>query len=81
LSALGSSAGTSVDFYGHIGGWLTGLFLGMVVMIRLRGQMAEMAGAYEKKVKYVGLGLFAFFFVLCFTLLFTVRNPPEEYDD
>lgn len=64
----------TVDVFGHIGGLLSGFFIATYVMVHFRGSEAARRGSYENKAKLVGLGGLAFFFILCFTLFYTVAK-------
>lgn len=63
-----------MDTFGHLGGFIAGFFLASFIMVQFRGAEARHRGSYETKCKYVGLGGSAFFFILCFTLFFTVSG-------
>lgn len=67
-----SNSGNTVDTYGHLGGFISGFFVGIVVMVRFRGQEAAARGSYEKKVQIVGVIMTFIFYVLLTTLFFTV---------
>jgi len=58
---------SAVDNYGHLGGLITGIFAGMVLV-----QAQGAATLYEKRVKIIGQCLTVFFFVLCFCLFYLV---------
>ena len=64
----------TVDVYGHLGGLMSGFFIATYVMVHFRGSEAARRGSYETKCKYVGLGGLAFFFILNFTLFYTVTG-------
>jgi membrane associated rhomboid family serine protease len=64
----------SVDVYGHLGGLISGFFIASYLMVHFRGSEAARRGSYEGKTKLIGLGGALFFFVLNFTLFFTVTK-------
>jgi rhomboid protease GluP len=64
----------SVDVYGHLGGLIAGFFIATYLMVHFRGAEANRRGSYEGKCKLIGLGGSVFFFILNFTLFFTVLN-------
>ena len=68
-----------VDIFGHLGGFISGLFFGLIVMVRFRADHANRNGSYEKKVGYVGIFTSVVFFTLCFSLFYTVRDPAKRY--
>lgn len=76
FSVGNNNEGLSVDIFGHLGGFLTGAFFGMVIMVWLRGQQAHVRMSYEKKVQMFGIASASIFFVLCFILFYTVKHPP-----
>jgi len=68
-----SSDGISyVDNYGHFGGLITGITISMFTVKAMNGRYQS----YEKKVEWVGRIATAIYFVLCFTLFYTIRHPP-----
>lgn len=67
----GNSSSYQTDNYGHLGGLLTGAFSGMFILSPIGGPPEQ----YEKNVKYVGYGLTLLYFVLGFSLFFTVVDP------
>ncbi len=69
----GDQAGTVVDFYGHLGGLITGFFFACIVMPQFRGAEAHLRGSYESKVKYLGIAGSVFCFILFFTLFFALN--------
>ena len=70
-TATSGAPKTLIDWYGHLGGFYTGIFIGMAAMTASFNRNVE----YEKKVRKLGLGLLIFWFVLGFTLFYTVRKP------
>ena len=65
---------STVDVYGHLGGLIAGFFFASYMMVHMRGSEANRPGSYERICKWVGFGGTCFFFVLCFTLFFTVTK-------
>lgn len=65
---------STVDVYGHIGGLLSGFFIACYLMVHFRGSEASRGNSYEKICKLVGLGGVCFFFILNFTLFYTVTK-------
>eukprot|EP00347_Sterkiella_histriomuscorum_P024243 403331813 len=70
-----SSQENTVDVFGHLGGFLSGFFFGTIVMIHMRGQEARVRMSYEKICQIVGIVGVSIFFVLCFSLFYTVVHP------
>jgi hypothetical protein len=64
----------TVDVYGHLGGLISGFFVAAAAMVFFRGSEANRPGSYERLCKYIGFGGAAFFFILCFTLFYTVTK-------
>lgn len=64
----------TVDVFGHLGGLITGFFIASYLMVHFRGSEAARSGSYEKKCKLVGFAGLLFFFVLDFTLFYTVSG-------
>ena len=60
--------------FGPLGGILTGLFIGLIIMTRFRGAVAYRSGSYETNVKYVGMGLTFVYFALCLGLFFGLKR-------
>eukprot|EP01017_Pseudomicrothorax_dubius_P030292 TRINITY_DN3766_c0_g1_i1.p1 TRINITY_DN3766_c0_g1~~TRINITY_DN3766_c0_g1_i1.p1 ORF type:complete len:302 (+),score=88.24 TRINITY_DN3766_c0_g1_i1:74-979(+) len=58
-----------IDNWGHLGGLLVGIFLGLFVVKSIRLQQ------YEKKVKTIGMVFTAIFFFGGFALFYTVISP------
>ena len=65
---------STVDVFGHLGGFLSGFFIATFLMVHFRGSEANRRGSYEGKCKLIGLGGLLFFFILNFTLFFTVTT-------
>lgn len=65
------------DFYGHFGSFIAGLFLGLMLMPRVRrlGQVQE--SSLEKLCFKIGAGGLALFTILMTTLWFTVVVPTQ----
>lgn len=68
---VGSASFYQTDNYGHLGGLLTGAFVGMFILTPIGGPPEK----YEKNVKYFGYGITAFYFILGMSLFFTVVYP------
>ena len=68
------NSGTSIDWCGHLGGLYTGIFLGMFVMSVIGNRNTS----YEKNVEKLGVGLLVIWFVLGFSLFYTVRHPINQ---
>ena len=66
-----SITGNQVDNFGHLGGLITGIFGGMWLVRPINGRV----GSYEKKASRVGWIVVLIYFVLGFTLFFTLRHP------
>ena len=64
----------TVDVYGHLGGLISGFFVASAAMVFFRGSEANRRGSYERTCKYIGFGGAGLFFVLCFTLFYTVTK-------
>jgi tetrahydromethanopterin S-methyltransferase subunit E len=71
---------SNVDIYGHIGGFLTGLFFGMIIMVQFRGSVARQRGSYEKKVVIIGIIMLLILLILDFSLFYTVSKSAKYYD-
>jgi len=72
LSLGGMNSQSRIDNAGHVGGMLTGVFLGMFILTP-RG---DPAGPYEQGVRKWGYGLTAVYFITCFLCFFLVLNIP-----
>lgn len=59
---------SNIDNYGHIGGFITGVLAGVVIPKSIN------KGPYETKAKYFCGFLLTLFFILAFTLFFTVTD-------
>lgn len=64
----------TVDVFGHLGGLISGFFIATFLMVHFRGSEANRRGSYENKCKLIGLGGVIFFFILNFTLFYTVTD-------
>jgi len=69
---------TVLNPLGHLGGFLTGLFVGLCIMPTVR-QEASYHQSYEKKVRKIGYGLTALYFSLLIILFYTVSDPLRLY--
>lgn len=66
---------TQVDMIGYIGGLITGIFSGMFMM----KPIGAAPKAFERKVKIVGIVLTFVYFIIEFSLFFTIAEPsPHE---
>ena len=61
--------------FGHLGGFIVGFLFGSVVMIHMRGQEARRRMSYEKICQMIGAAGTIVFFILCFSLFYTVVHP------
>lgn len=66
------------DPLGNLGGFLTGLCFGLILMPSVRRD-AHHPKSFEKKVRYVGVGLTFFYFTLMLLLFFLAINPTHYY--
>mmetsp|Transcript_25194 Transcript_25194/g.18991 ORF Transcript_25194/g.18991 Transcript_25194/m.18991 type:complete len:265 (-) Transcript_25194:29-823(-) len=75
LFALGVNLDTDtvqgVDVYGHLGGFLTGTFVGMYVMVHLRGDIAKRPGSFERRCQIIGVALLFVYLAVCVPVLYT----------
>ncbi len=67
------------DIFGNLGGLIVGIFFGCVLMPPLRGRGATQRGSFEGKVKIFGIIMTLVYFVLHFTLFFTVIDTRGDY--
>lgn len=58
----------NTDNYGHLGGLITGVFAGVLILKPIS------ANNYEKKAKMIFGGCLALFFVLTFVLFYTATS-------
>lgn len=65
---------TVLNPLGHLGGFLTGMFVGLWLMPAVR-QEASYHSSFEKKVRKVGYGLTFIYFTLLVILFYTVSEP------
>jgi len=68
---LADDSVSGVDVYGHLGGFITGVSLGMVIMVHLRGDIAKMRGSFEKRVQIIGAALLFLYLVVDVPILWT----------
>ena len=64
--------------YANWGGYLCGLFLGLIMMPRLRPQ-ASYVGSYEKLCMKMGLAWLVIYWSILFSCYWTVYQPPCYY--
>jgi membrane associated rhomboid family serine protease len=60
---------TRVSSSGHFGGFLTGLMLTLVALKPM--QVSE----HTKWTRYIGLSMLSLYFLLCFVLFYTIKEP------
>jgi membrane associated rhomboid family serine protease len=66
------------DQFGNWGGWLAGIFLGLIMMPRLRGDPAFYVGSYEKFCAKVGAVWLVIYLAVIFSCFYTVYAPPQH---
>jgi len=75
FSVGGDNLKTRVDHAGHLGGLLSGVFIGMWLL----EPKGSPAGQYEIKVKKVGYGLTAFFYIVCILCFYLALDIPKPF--
>ena len=81
LTASAASPGrdfNGTDLGGEGGGFMAGLWLGMVMMPAVR-HSANDRGSYERFVQKIGGGISIFYFLLLIILFIFVANPAQTY--
>ena len=80
LSLLTVSSGQRIDVLGHLGGFITGVMLGLFLLPRLTrdnggGTFSSPEFKYHESVACTGKTMLAVFVVTMLTCFYTVREP------
>jgi rhomboid protease GluP len=74
VGVTGSDFAKNVDNLAHMGGFISGIFVGMMFADLPNSETLK----YEWKIKILGLVLYSGFTLLCLIMIFLVNNKPSQ---